>query len=326
MRRIELIVALATAAIGIVSGDAIAQTKKQLVIGATSSASSVFVYFVALAKAINQYAPNLNATVVETGATVDNLRRLERGQLDIGLTTGETTALKFSGEGPFKGAANPKLRTLVVFDDLPNMYLVRADSGIKTFKDLNGKPFNAGINGSATELVTNIMFDVLGIHITPVKGTTADAVNAIKDRRIVGYAKAGVRDASILDVMATTQVNFLSFTPDEEKTLKEKLPKGVIWFTIPKDTYAGVGEIHTFGFAVGIATTTALSTDDAYAIMKAHEQGLNEMAAAYPNLTGKNLWTKTIEGAGVPLHAGTIKFLREKGVAIQPDLIPPEAK
>ena len=71
MRRTGWILAMAIIAIASLSGTAIAQTKKQLVIGATSSASSVFVYFVALAKAINQYAPNLNATVVETGATVD---------------------------------------------------------------------------------------------------------------------------------------------------------------------------------------------------------------------------------------------------------------
>ena len=288
MRRTGWVLATAMLAIANLSGAATAQTKKQLVIGATSSASSVFVYVVALAKAINQYAPNLNATVVETGATVDNLRRLERGQLDVGLTTGETTALKFSGEGPFKGAANPKLRTLLVFDDLPNMFVVRADSGIKNIKELEGKPFNAGINGSATELVTTMMLDALGVKIMPVKGTTADAVNAIKDRRIVGYAKAGVRDASILDVMATTQVNFLSFSPEEEKTLKEKLPKGILWFTIPKGTYPTVGEIHTFGHALSIVTTTTLSIDEAYAILKAHEQGLSEMTAAYPNLNGKN--------------------------------------
>ena len=104
---------------------AAAQTKKQIVIGATSSSSSVFVYFVSLAKAINQYAPNLNATVVETGATIDNLRRMDRGQIDMGLATQETTAAKFAGAEPFNGAANDKLRTLVVFDDLPNMWVVQ---------------------------------------------------------------------------------------------------------------------------------------------------------------------------------------------------------
>jgi TRAP transporter TAXI family solute receptor len=305
---------------------AAAETKKQLVIGATSSASSVFVYFVALAKAVNKYAPTLNATVVETGATIDNLRRMERGQLDLGLATGETTSLRFLGEAPFAGAANPKLRTLLVFDDLPQMYVVRADAGIAHFRDLNGKPFNNGINGSATELTSTMLFDILGIKTEPVKGTTGDAVNAIKDRRIVGYAKAGARDASILDLMATTKVTFLSFTPEEESVVRPKMPKGILWFTLPKDLYPGVGEIHTFGLAPGVVTTTALSLDDGYAILKAHEQGFDEMAAAYPNIAGQNLWTKTVEGAGAPLHAATVKFLREKGIAIKPELIPPEAK
>jgi uncharacterized protein len=305
---------------------AIAQTKKQVVIGATSSASSVFVYFVSLAKAINQYAPDLNATVVETGATVDNLRRLERGQIDLALATGETTALKFAGEGPFSGAANPKLRTLLVFDDLPHMYVVRAEAGVHTFRDLDGKPFNAGINGSATEFTTTTMFQILGIKIQPFKGTTGDAVNAIKDRRIVGYAKAGVRDASILDVMATTPVNFLSLTEEEEALLKAKMPKGILWYKLPKDVYPGVGELHTFGLAPGIIVNAALPVDEAQAVLAAHEKGFDQIAAAYPNIAGQNLWVKTVEGAGVPLHAGTVKFLREKGVAIPPDLVPPEAK
>ena len=73
------LLALTLLAAAALAGAAAAQTKKQLVIGSTSSSSSVFVYFVSLAKAINQYAPQLNATVVETGATVDNLRRLDRG-------------------------------------------------------------------------------------------------------------------------------------------------------------------------------------------------------------------------------------------------------
>ena len=209
--------ALALLAAVALTGTAIAQTKKQLVIGSTSSSSSVFVYFVSLAKTINQNAPQLNATAVETGATVDNLRRLERGQIDLGLATQETTAAKFSGADPFEGAVNPKLRTLIVFDDLPNMWVVRADSGIHWLSELQGKAFNADINGSATELMSNITLDALGIKIDAVKGATKDAVEAIQDRHIVGYVKAGWHDASILNVMATTKVNFLTFTPQEEE-------------------------------------------------------------------------------------------------------------
>jgi TRAP transporter TAXI family solute receptor len=317
--------ALAIVAALAVPGVAAAQAKEQVVIGATSSASSVFVYFVALAKAVNQYAPGLNATVVETGATVDNLRRLERGQIDLGLATPETTALRYNGEPPFKNAANPKLRTLLAFDDLPQLYLVREDSGIRSFPELTGKPFNPGINGSATELTTTMIFDILGIRIQPVKGSTADAVNAIRDRRIVGYAKAGVRDASILDLLATTRMRFLSFTPDEERRLKEKLPRGILWYDIPEGTYEGTPALRVMGLAPGIVTTTALSPEDGYAILAAEDKGFDEIAAAYPNVAGKNLWTKTVEAAGAPLHAGAVRFLREKGVTIPPELLPPEA-
>ena len=318
--------ALALLAALALSGAAAAQTKKQLVIGSTSSSSSVFVYFVALAKAINQYAPSLNATVVETGATVDNLRRMDRGQLDMGLATQETVAAKFAGAAPFKGAANPKLRTLVVFDDLPNMWVVRADSGIHSLPELSGKAFNPGINGSATELTSNLTLAALGIKIDVMKGATQDAVNAIKDRHIIGYVKAGWHDASILNVMATTKVSFLSFTPQEEEKVKAALPPGLIWFTVPKDTYQGMPEVRTFGFAVSVVATTALSPEEGYAILKAHDQGFKEMAAAYPDIAGKNLWTKTVEASGIFLHAGAVRFLREKGIAVPAKLIPPEAK
>lgn len=326
MQRKTWSAALAILAALALSGTASAQAKKQLVIGSTSSSSSVFVYFVSLAKAINQYAPQLNATVVETGATVDNLRRIDRGQIDIGLATEETAASKFAGTDPFKGAAFPKLRTLVVFDDLPNMWVVRADAGVHALSDLSGKSFNAGINGSSTEFTTNLVLNALGIKVNGMKGSTQDAVSAIEDRRIVGYVKAGWRDASILNVMATTKVNFLSFTPQEEQTIKTVLPPGMIWFTVPKDTYQGMPAVRTYGFAVGVVATTALSTEEGYAILKAHEEGFKDMAAAYPDIAGKNLWTKTVETSAVYLHAGTVRFLREKGIAIPAKLIPPEAK
>ena len=244
----------------------------------------------------------------------------------MGLVTQETAASKFSGADPFKGAANSKLRTLIVFDDLPNIWVVRADSGIHSLSDLQGKAFNAGINGSATELMSNIALSALGIKIDAVKGATKDAVEAIQDRHIVGYVKAGWHDASILNVMATTKVNFLTFTPQEEETVKAKIPPGVIWFTVPKDTYEGQPAVRAFGFALGVVTTTALSADDGYAVLKAQDLGFKDMSTAYPDIAGKNLWTKTVEASGIYLHAGAVKLLREKGISVPDKLVPPEAK
>ena len=57
-----------------------AAAKDKLLIGSTSASSSQYGYFVALSQLINSKVPNVESSVVETGATVDNLRRIERGQ------------------------------------------------------------------------------------------------------------------------------------------------------------------------------------------------------------------------------------------------------
>jgi TRAP-type uncharacterized transport system substrate-binding protein len=62
---------------------------KFLTIGSTSTSSSHYSYFVAIAKIINESIPGVNATVVATGASIDNLKRMAKGQADLGLVTSD---------------------------------------------------------------------------------------------------------------------------------------------------------------------------------------------------------------------------------------------
>ena len=55
-----------------------AAAQEKLLIGSTSASSSHYGYFVAVAKLVNEKADGLEASVVETGATLDNLRRIQR--------------------------------------------------------------------------------------------------------------------------------------------------------------------------------------------------------------------------------------------------------
>jgi len=68
--------------------------KKRLAMGCTQTASSHYAYCVGAAKAINLLAPDLDVSVVETGATVDNMKRMQKSALDYGL-----------GEGPGPSAS-----------------------------------------------------------------------------------------------------------------------------------------------------------------------------------------------------------------------------
>lgn len=71
---------------GLIAGTA-AKAEEQLLIGSTSTSSSQYGYFVAVGQIINQHVDNVRTSVVETGATVDNLRRILRNQVDMGLVT-----------------------------------------------------------------------------------------------------------------------------------------------------------------------------------------------------------------------------------------------
>src|SRR5690625_7253534 len=75
-RKIPLLAAVLSA--GLVAGSA--QAEEQLLIGSTSTSSSQYGYFVSVGQIINQHVDGVRSSVVETGATVDNLRRIEIGR------------------------------------------------------------------------------------------------------------------------------------------------------------------------------------------------------------------------------------------------------
>ena len=60
---------------------------QDILFGSTSASSSHYGYIVAVGKLINDSDSGLSVTVVETGAAMDNIRRMERGQIDLGIIT-----------------------------------------------------------------------------------------------------------------------------------------------------------------------------------------------------------------------------------------------
>ena len=189
----------------------IASAQQKLLIGSTSSSSSQYGYFVAVSQLINSKAAGIETAVVETGATVDNLRRLQRKQIDLGLVTTNTGYQAYAGTGTFKDKP-VDVRLLWVYAAAPQNVIVRKDSGVKALAELAGKKFNPGLRGSATEKTSEAVFNLLGIKIDPVRGSTSDIVDAIKDNRAIGYVKSGAGnklDGSSLDIGTFTPISVL---------------------------------------------------------------------------------------------------------------------
>ena len=138
----------------------LAAQDKDLLIGSTSASSSHYGYFVAVGQLINDKAEGLRASVVETGATMDNIRRMERGQVDLGLVTTNVAQHATAGTNEFEGRAQD-LTLLWVYTGAPQNVVMRADAGVTDLAGLDGVRFNPGIKGSATESTTEAVFETL---------------------------------------------------------------------------------------------------------------------------------------------------------------------
>jgi TRAP transporter TAXI family solute receptor len=302
-----------------------AAEKTFLAMGTTQASSSLYSYFVAVSRVINTKLPEVNVTVVETGATVDNINRVKKGELDFGLTMIHVQYQAYYGLGPWNGKPIKDQYVLWVYEVTPLNFIVRADSGIKSIYDLAGKPFNPGLRGSATEKTVEAIFEALGVSPKYYRGGTEDAVAAVKDKRILGYVKAapGVNklDASTLDIATFTPIRLLGFSDEDIKKVLAKYPylNSVV---IPKGIYKDNPSYRTFAGILGCMAKKDLSENLIYRMVKAVWEGFDEQVAAYPSVKGNNLPKLTLETCTVPLHPGAIKYYRELGLKVPENLIP----
>ncbi len=313
---------LAILAAALAAAATAAQADQKLLIGSTSSSSSHYGYFVAVSQVINQKVKGITTSVVETGATLDNLRRMDRKQVDLGLVTTNVMHNAYHGSGAFAGKPlNAKL--LWVYAIAPQNVVVRADAKVDSLAALAGKRLNPGIKGSATEKTSEAVFKLLGIAPDYMRGSTAEAVAAVKDNRIVGYVKSGAGlalDASSREIATFTPIAILGLTAAQRQALEKAMPELSI-VDVPAVESLKIPAYTTWGFGVAAAAGPDMSEDTAYRIVKAVMEDKEIQANAFAEVKGADLVQMTLKYATTPLHPGAVKYFRERGADVPARLI-----
>lgn len=287
--------------------------KSTITFGSTNATSSNYALAVAMSKAIKKELPNANVSMIETGASVDNVRRMTKGEIDFGLVMADTEIQALAGSGPFKGKAVEDLAVLYVHDIVTLQLVVRADSGVAALKDLQGKKFSAGIRGSGAELLTREMFGLLGIEPQWSPGSIQDAVEGTQNRQLVGYSKYGVGtglDATLRELMVSTQMRYLSFDKGQQAAIQAKI-KGVDFAEIPANTIPGQAAVTT-PIVLGTYSARLATMDDptAFSIAKAIYENRQFLIDVFPHLKNMDFKEQALrtEKLGLKLHPGAKKF------------------
>ena len=303
--------------------------------GSTSSTSGVYAWCVAAANVVNKADNGIQVTVVESGAGMDNLRKVSAGVFDYAMAIDLPGTLQlYKGIEAFEGKAFKDIRWLFLRNIFADRLYVRKDSGVTTFGDLKGKKFCPGIPGSASAAYIVEYEKILNHGIQLVPSALGDAIAALKENRIVGMQKSsGMNniDASLIEVDLTTPLTVVGYSEEDVKKIQEKIPymtflkreKGAI------KEFPDVGPIWEECPIAGAVATAAMPEEVGYQIVKAYAENFDEIIAAYGPVKGFDPVADYFTNAGddvVPAHAGLIRYAKEKGIEVPERFIPPEYK
>jgi uncharacterized protein len=258
-------------------------------------------------------------TVRETGGTAENALRLTRGELDLAFIEALVGYELYRGEGRFEATPNDDVRLLYWIAPSTMHWAVRQDSGIDSFEDLEGQPFNPSSIGGGGEYITDQVFGILGIEPNFQRMRIDDAAEGVVDGRLVGLSYNGIPPIpAFTEVHSSRPLQLLSLSDEQIEQITEELPF-LSAATIPAETYRGMEEAQTISIFMGVAADNRIDEDTAYEITKAYWENHDEVAAAFAPADGITP-QDTIDNATFPLHAGAIRYYEEIGLEIPDEL------
>jgi TRAP transporter TAXI family solute receptor len=303
---------------------------KFMTFAAPPASSNYYPYWVAVAKVVQTANPDFRVNVSESQGAVDIIKKIRSGIVPVGNAQSTSDYESYYGKALFEGSPYQEARILWYFDESPIQFIVSKESGVKSMKDLEGKKFNPGGTGTAVAVTAHQILDTLDVKPDYFEAGQASAADAVSNRQIVGTVKTGNilgPDSYALQIQANVPIDLVSLTEEELEAVTKAYPY-LIPHVMPAGIYEGVDhDTNCLKIAMGGTATSKLSQEDGYKIFSAiiSPEGRKTLDAAFPNGAKQDIIALTLRST-VPLHAGTVQYLKEHNVEVPSQLIPPEYK
>jgi TRAP transporter TAXI family solute receptor len=251
------------------------------------------------------------------GAGIANVRGIEEGKTDIGIGNSISTVDAVHGRAPFN---KPHANVCNIATLYPQYYqfVVSADAGINSVKDLKGKGVTTQQRGNTGELITQQLLQVHGLSYNDVKASFvsySDSVNQMKDGHAVAFGLGTTIPAgAVMDLAAARDIKVLDLSDSLEGM--RKLNAGYTLVTIPAGTYPKQDkDVKVIGYATHVVVSCKLPVDTVYMMTKTMAQDTTSLAAVVKAIAGLTP-RKMAEDIGVPFHPGAAKFYKEAGITV----------
>ncbi|WP_136636734.1 TAXI family TRAP transporter solute-binding subunit [Pseudooceanicola onchidii] len=305
----------AVAALAVTATAAFAETR--VTYKSAKTGSSYYQMGVQIAEAMKANS-DIIVTVEESQGSVQNVMEVRaRGGDYVFTTPPALVGLAQGGKAMFEGKGDPsfaEIRALFPIPSLTMHFVARADAGIETLADLEGKRLLLG-KGSfgATEGEKYLKLFGLEGKVELAEVELSNAVPALKNGQIDAFVTAGSYPApNVIEAAASTGVTVLSLDDSQIEASKRSR------LVIPAGTYAGQdADIVTTSLPVVAFTTTKMDDETAYQLTKTFWEGKAAMAGSAPWWNGVD--EALMANISGKIHPGAVRYYQEAGMALSDD-------
>ncbi len=272
------------------------------------------VYYVlggGLAELIDKHLPGHRATAEATGASVENIQRVVRGQSDIAFTLADTAADAVEGTGAF--TAPQPIRALARLYGNYTHVIARTDAGITSVAALRGKRVSTGSPNSGTEVIALRLLAAAGLD--PGKDVKRQAlslpetVQGLKDGTLDALVWSGGLPTSGITDLVTSMGDEVTFVPLNDVLPAMRAAHGPVYAegVIPKAAYGTPSDVPTIVVPNLLVVNAAMDpklAEDLTRLIFDHKADLEKVHVSAKEITLADA-PKTDP---VPLHEGARKY------------------
>jgi TRAP transporter TAXI family solute receptor len=313
--------------VALAAGIALAQpalAQEQLSIATGGTGGVYFPIGGGIAELINGHVEGYEAVAEVTGASVENLGLISRGDSDFALALADTVYQGFNGTGAFDGRALPELRALASIYPNAIQIVALADSGVTSLADLRGKRVSVGAPGSGTEVNAQTILEANGItydDIDEQRLNFNETADALRDGDIdAGFWSVGPPTSSILNLATTSDIVIIPLTEEEVQNAIGVEPVFAA-YTLGEGLYDGVGAVPTISIPNVLVVNAAMDEELAYQITRNMFEHVDELIAVHPAANDTTV-EFSLNSTPIPLHPGAIRYYEEAGATV-PDRLRP---
>lgn len=261
----------------------------------------------------------IRCSVESTGGSIYNINTIRDHELEFGVAQSDWQFHAYNGSSKFEEAGKfENLRAVFSLHPEPFTVVARTDSGITSFDDLRGKRVNIGNPGSGQRGTMDVVLEAKEMTLKDFALASelkaAEQAAALCDNQIdamiytVGHPSGSIQEATtacdsvLVDVTGAGIDNLVDHNTFYRKAI------------IPGGMYRGTDhDVHTFGVGATLVTSTDVSEDAVYVLVKAVFDNFDDFKSLHPAFANLKEEEMIKDGLSAPLHAGAERYYRERG-------------